>query len=112
MAIDIFWDSDFKIKSLFPKFSDENGLNSPASLTAATPQDLEVADSYKAVVLIPSTATTITLATTDSGGSPVPGSVDIPLQAGERLTFPLEGVSILTVTSSVTGDLSYYFLVG
>ena len=49
MAVQVFWDANFTVKSLEPKFEDGAGLPSPIAMAPSTPVSIQLPENTKSV---------------------------------------------------------------
>lgn len=101
MAVQAYWDEDFKVHSLKPTFKDENGLLSPLNVPGGDIGELDLGGKCLSLQLFPDAAATsnrveIAVGVEDAPGVYEDGVIVVDLEKGFEM--PTGGVKRVRIT--------------
>ena len=116
MAVQLFWDANFKVKSLEPVLEDVAGQASPVTLASAASLNMELDADTKSVVIKKDSSQTnnkikVKVSKTPSPGPPVaePGEFIHDLSSGD-LTITTDNLTYLIIINQEGSNRDYPFV--
>jgi len=112
MPLEVYWDSNFKLKTLTPVYKDASASKvSPEALVAAVSEDIGVYPGGIVFQAQPDSTTNLLVELSLDGGLTfATGAFNYICQAGQIIEIPLQGVAVIRITSSANTNLSFTFL--
>ena len=108
MALNIYWDQDFNVKTLKPTFTDGGGSISPRTLSGAT-EEFQTPTNAVYFEFTQNGIGSLQISVSYDGVAYENGYLEINPAPYEVVRIPLQGVSKVKLTTGITGTTQFSF---